>query len=241
MKIQKTDNFVPVTCPFCKERLSLIGTMSHPALVCLNSNCFACWPGDHVRWDPWNGMPTMDSQRSSRTDEGLDKAYEANNKGLYLSDTELRDWNREGLATQLVCPLCEEALKIGPEQKQYETLTEHVFCCNDEDYEPPFRDVLVCANRNCKLSQSVLEFFWGVDEGGYYCDISNFHKWKELQEEIKPIKADYESLYGETYGGVLSLDLGILGAVTWGKRTKEIEELEALGDSFSEGENYESA
>lgn len=75
------------------------------------------------------------------------------------------------------CPKCKTKLIEG-EQKQYETLDEHVFNPNKEDY--PLRPTYICTNKNCEISKAGFYGIWG----GFYGTITVDSKyWRALKEK----------------------------------------------------------
>ncbi len=207
MQIKK-DGTVPVHCPFCSEGLFMIEAGIHQALVCRNPECFCSDAGVHLRWSVWGG--SLKWEHLHRYPDIQQKLEEGHHNLEYhgdLSLLELRDWDRSGIFTQLACPLCLEALTLGPEKKAFETLTEHVADPNCEDLF--LRDVLICQNPSCDLADPEIGLYWSKCAGEYY-STGSFRYSGPLQTKINVLEAEHKKVFGETYGGPLTLDMGLV-------------------------------
>jgi hypothetical protein len=76
--------------------------------------------------------------------------------------------------SSMECPCCRSRLVKGKEQKQFETLNDHVSDPN-EDSPRPFRDVYRCQNSLCEARRRML--FWSEDGEGPYGVIGDSIVW----------------------------------------------------------------
>jgi hypothetical protein len=76
----------------------------------------------------------------------------------------------------MLCPKCKTELVSGG-YKQFETLCDHVCCCNGDDEEVPDRLTVVCPNKLCVANQH--DLFWDAEygEGPYNFKYGYDYQW----------------------------------------------------------------